>query len=208
MAGLMNAGAQAPQPQEGMEENAGMMLEGEGQSNVPPEEQAQYDQFVKNGMHLMYDEKTTDQLLQNVSSNESPVEGLANALVVIVSKLDDSAEQAGQEISGDVKMHGGQELLEQLAELVEEAGIHEYTPEEMESAFLLSVDMYRSMKQEQGKLPVDDLGQDFAELQQADAEGRLDEIAPGASEFAQRAGAPEDEEMPPQGGRGLMRRRA
>ncbi len=190
--------------QQGMEEEQAAP-EGEGgESNVAPEEQAQYDQFVKNGMQLMYDEKATDQLLENISSSENKVEGLANALVTIVSRLEESATESGQEISGDVMMHGGQELMEQLVELVEEAGIHDYTPEEMESAFLAAIDAYRSMKQEQGTLPVEDLGQDFAELQQAESEGRLEEIAPGATEFAQKAGQGA-EQAPPQQSRGLMR---
>jgi hypothetical protein len=194
------------QPQQGMEQQAGMMPEsGEEAGNVAPEEQAQYDVFVKNGMRLMYEKATVNQILQNVEENENKVEGLANALVVVVSRLEDSAGESGQEISGDVKLHGGQELLEQMVELVEQAGIHDYTPEEMESAMLLAVENYRMLKQENGTLPVEDIGQDFAELQQADAEGRIDEIAPGASEFAAQRAQQNPEEEQQQPSRGLMR---
>lgn len=158
--------------------------------NVSPEEQAQYDTWVQNGMNVMYDEKAMPQLLETIRGDGSPVEGLATALSTLVMRLEDSAEKSGQQISGDVKLHGAQELLEQMVELAEEAGIHEFTPEEMESAFYLALDTYRSTRQEQGKLPVEELSQDMNELAAAEQQGTLGQMLPGIEEYAQKAPQP------------------
>jgi hypothetical protein len=187
MAGLMKE--QAPQqPEQEM-----------AHGNVDPAEQAQYDRFVNNGMELMNSEKTMPQLLKTLEGDGDPVEGLANALFMIVSRLDDSASGAGAEISGDVKMHAGQdEFLPHLVELAEAAGVHGYTPEEQEAALFKALDLYRDNQQQQGKLPTEELGQDMNDLVAADQQGRLDEMVPGATEYAQR-GQPQEEKQ------GLMR---
>jgi hypothetical protein len=180
-------------PQTGMpgpamgEEGAAM---GEEQPNVSPEEQAQYEQWVTNGMQLIYSKQTLPHVMKLLSGGEKPTEGLANALAMVALRLDESAKEGGTEISGDVKLHGAQELLEQLAELAENAGIHEFSEEELEAAFYLALDIYRSTAQANGTLPVEDLKQDFNELVAADQQGRLDEVLPGISEYAKRAPKP------------------
>lgn len=206
MAGLLSKG-NTPEPGAAMQPgamgkpSADQMLvggegAGEGESNVSPEEQAQYDQFVKNGMELIYDEKTMPQLMQSLEGAGTPTEGLANALVTVVMRLEDSAKQQGQEISGEVIMHAATELMEQLVELAEAAGVHEFTPEDIESSYLLAIDTYRTARQGKGDLPVDDLKQDMDMMMQADQQGRLDEVVPGISEYAKRAPKPEGQGQP------------
>lgn len=204
MAGLMRE--QAPPPGEEMPPEGEQMAEGdEEQPNVSPEEQEQYDQFVTNGMSLIHSEESMPQVLETLKGDGNPVEGLSHALVAVVTRLEQSAEEAGTPVEGDIKMHGGEALRDQLVELAEAAGIHEYTPDEVETAFFMACDQYREMKQQDGSLPVDELSQDMNELVAADKEGRLDEIAPGATEYAQSKGGgggmpPAEEEQ-----RGLMR---
>jgi hypothetical protein len=164
-----------------------------------------YDTFVTNGMTMLYDEKTMPQVLETIKGDDNPVEGLANAVAMIVLRLDDSAEQAGQQISGDVKFHGATELLEQMAELAEEAGIHEFGEEDMEAALYQAMDIYRTTRKEQGKLPEEEIGQDMQELMALNEAGRMNEVFPGLDEFAaKRAQKPEQEEE----SQGLMRRGA
>lgn len=159
----------------------------EEQPNVSPELQAQYDTFVRNGMEIMYSEQVMPKLLEAIRSVGDPVEGLGNAVATLVMRLDESAEQAGTEISGDVKLHGALELLEQMAELAEAAGVHEYAPEELEGAFYAAMDAYRVALQAQGKIRPEEYQADLQELQRAEQEGRIDEILPGISEYAARA---------------------
>lgn len=152
--------------------------------NVSPEEQAQYDKLVTNGMELMYNDKTMPQLLKSIASGGNPVEGVANALTTVFMRLEDSGEKAGFKAGGDVKIHAATELMEQMVELAEAAGIHEFTPKEMERAYLLATDNYRVARQKQGKLPVEELQSDMGALMQANEQGTLDEMAPGLADFA------------------------
>ena len=165
-------------------------------ANVTPEEQQQYDQFVTNGMQMLDDEKALPQILESIRGDGNPVEGLANALVALVMRLEDSAEEQGQKISGDVMLHGGTELLEQMVEIAEKAGVHEFDEKEMESALYLALDTYRATRQEQGKLPEEALQADMQELVQADQAGGLEELIPGITKYAETAPKPDD--PPPQ----------
>lgn len=207
MAGLLNQAPQSNKPQPGM-----MLSDGadqgvapeesadEEQPNVSPEDQAQYDQFVQNGMELMYGEQVMPALLKSIESTEDPAEGLGNAVATLVMRLDDSASKAGQEISGDVKLHAAKELLEQMAELAEEAGIHEYTEEEMESAFYFALDVYRTTRQAEGKINPEEFQGDMQEIQAADQEDRIDEVLPGLSGYAVQS----DKSAQKPAGRGLL----
>lgn len=158
----------------------------EAATNVTPEEQEQYNQFVTNGMQAMYDEKSLPQMLQAIQGDGNPVEGLANALVMLVTRLEDSAEQAGQKISGDVMLHGGTELLEQMADLSKEAGMHDFNKQELEEALYTAMDLYRGFRQEQGKLEPEPYVQDIQALQAAEESGNVDDVMPGLTEFAKK----------------------
>jgi len=160
--------------------------------NVTPEEQEQYNRFVTNGMLLMYEKERLPTLLKTIAGDGNPVEGIANALVSIVSRLDDSADKAGAQVSGDIKYQGGVELMEQLVELAENAGIHTFSDKEMEDATLLALDTYRASKQQAGALPVDELSQDFEALLAAEESGELEQVLPGVNEYAKNAPQPTD----------------
>lgn len=177
--------------------NAGQPTGGD-ESNVSPEEQTQYDEFVTNGMSLLHDEKGLSSLIQSIEGDGNPVEGLANTVASIVIRIEDSAQKQGIEISGDVLMHGGTELLEQAADLAEQSGVHEFSDDELESALYLAMDIYRTTRQQQGKLPTDQLGQDMQELQTAEQDGSLEKQFPGITKYAEKSPAqPPSSEQPP-----------
>ena len=200
MAGLLNTADQgtppaapAAQMPAGPESDMGTGPEagGEEGSNVSPEEQKQYDQFVGNGMKLIFNKQGVQNILKAIKGDGKPVDGLANALVMVVTRLEDSAEQAGQKISPDVVMHGGVELLEQLADLAQKAGVHDFSKKELDGALYRAMDLYRERRQQQGKLPVDQLKGDFQQMQQAEQQGTLENDLPGITQFAQNAPAPD-----------------
>lgn len=191
-------GGMMRQPEAGGDQQQGMEEE---ETSVSPEEQAEYDEFVTNGMKLIYSENTMDQVLQTIESDGDPVQGLGNAVATVIMRLEDSAEKGGREISGDVKLNAATELLEQMADLAKEAGIHDFSEQELEAALYRGLDTYREARQEQGRLPKEELTEDFAELIEADREGRVDEVVPGLEEYA-RQRAPEGAGGGEQGGGG------
>jgi hypothetical protein len=98
-----------------------------------PQQQAQYDKFVENGMRLIYDKKGVKRIVESLDGAGNPVEGLASTLAGVARRLIDSAEKNGVQFSTDVMLHGTGELAEQLANLSAESGGHKYTEDELES---------------------------------------------------------------------------
>ena len=179
MAGLLNSKQRTLAPAQ------------EDESNVTPELQAEYNRFVTNGMRMLYNQKAMPQILESIRGDGNPVEGLANALVMLVMRLEDSAAQQGQQIDGDIMEQGGAELLEQMVDLAEKAGVHKFKEKEMESALYLAMDLYRTTRQQQGRLPEEQLAADMQELMRADQAGELEQMIPGITEYAKKAPKPE-----------------
>jgi hypothetical protein len=211
MAGLMGNAAPPGQPPPGGPPVGGQPPVGgappaaptEMETNVSPEEQAQYTEFVTNAMAIMNDKKGARKMLKVIESGDDPVKGLANAVAAIVMRVEKSAKQSGQEISADVLMHGGAEILEQAADLAEQSGGHAFTEEELEKATYIAMDLYREARGD--KINQEEQGASMQELQAAEADGSLEQQLPGLAEHAQK-GQPQGEappqDQPPQ--QGLM----
>lgn len=170
--------------------------EPEDEGNVSPEEQAQYDQFVAQGMKLYNDPKVMPSILGMIEGDGDPVNGLASATATIVVRLVQSMKGLPTKMSGDVIYHGGVELLEQLADVGAVTKLHDFTPEEMQQAELRAVDMVRDMLTKSGDIDNEAVMQDFNALVEADKAGNIDEVLPGISEAPAEG---EGEEVEPEG---------
>ena len=155
---------------------------GEKQPNVSPEEQKIYDAFVDNALSVIYDEKSLPQIIESLKGDGNPVDGLANTAGTVVVRVQDSAEQAGQELPPDVVFHAGSEILQDLAQLAEKAGIHQFSPEEIEGAAFQAMDLYREAKGRDGGAARPQIVEDFNQIVALDQAGKLDELAPGLTE--------------------------
>lgn len=176
----------------------------DGEPNVTPEEQAEYDQFVNNALTLMYKGgedggEVRPELLQalKVDANDQGEPGkggnpaimsLAQAAVTIVSQLDDSARKAGKPVSDDVLYHGGVAVIEELGEIAAAAKIHDYTEEDMTGAFAQALDLYRGKAIQDGRTSEETLKGQFNEINEAEAAGTLGDVLPGLG--AQTMGEP------------------
>lgn len=170
------------QPDESATEAKDAPIESDGEmSNVTPEEQRSYDRFVDNCFSVVYDQKTLPQILKALDASDDVKMNLANAAVLVVKFVADSARKAGQEISVDVLMHGGKEIIEDLADLAGKVGLHTYTPDELEGAVYIAMDLYRNMAEQDGTLDVEGSKRDMAMALRADQAGTMDDIIPGAS---------------------------
>lgn len=166
----------------------------DGESNVTPEEQAEYDQFMQNALTLLYESgedggQVRPQVLDALKAGNSgqqqeggpnpAILALAHAAVTVVAQLDDSARKAGKPVSDDVLYHGGVAVIEELAEIAEAAKIHDYSEEDMTGAFAQALDMYRSKAIEDGRTSEETLKGQFAEINEAEAAGTLGDVLPG-----------------------------
>ena len=185
-----------PAPEVGAQQGVSV----EDQTNVTPEEQAAYDEFVNNGMEIMYPQGEQAQVSPVVAAHlqgqfepeiqqlfaeleppltPSPVDNVAATATVIVLTLEASASEANHEISDDVIMHGGTELIEQLIEVAEAMGISEFDEQSMEGVLYRAMDMYRIASP---RADTDALSQEFGQITEADKAGTLDQLLPGIGE--------------------------
>lgn len=171
--------------------------ENEGESNVSPEEQAMYERVVRNALEIIYpkgEESLSPQIREALTAGNQPTMNLAMASVSIVTGLVQSAKQAGQKIPGDVLFHAGAQIVELVAEAAEGFKLAEYSEEDIERAFYIAVDMFGQQGLSTGDIDPETMKADFAELQKADQEGRLDDMLPGAVAHAEKM--PKGEEAP------------
>lgn len=170
---------------EGGEQGESMDASNEAESNVTPEEQAQYDDFMDKAFQVAYDAKFFPQVLDRIAKATSPQEGLAAVTVAVVKRIADVAQQSRQPYSGDVLFAAGTELLEDLADTAQKAGIHDFSEQELEGALYRAMDLYREQSGDLSQDPA--IQADFGQLVEADRAGRLDQMVPGiAQKFGQQ----------------------
>ncbi len=165
------------------------------ESTASPEEQKVYDQVVDNALKLIASPKTRDGIMASLRGDGDPKEGLAMTGATIAKRVFDSATQAGMKIPGDIMMAAGQEIVEALAQIQADAGIADLSEQEIEGAFYRGLDLFREMAQADGSLDTAALQQDFKAMAEANAQGRLGDVVPGADEAAMRfEKQPDDQE--------------
>jgi hypothetical protein len=205
--GMASAGMRGRQEEMMGQEGAGEASEQEG--NAPPEEQAVYKKFMENYLKIMYDAgpqkgpkgepSLLDDVMKMLKDVQDPVFSLGAAAETIVGHLADSAEQAGKPIPPDVLLHAtNNEVIPDLAELSENSGIHDYTPEEMAGALQVGVSLY--MEERKDRIDIEAFKADMQMLQQAEQSGTLEDVVPGITEMASQAPAAPPEAPPPEPG--------
>lgn len=162
-----------------------------------PEEQAQYEQAMVNAQKLIYtpDNQPQPGILDALKSAQEeqpgdaqgkslspPVSALSHVAVMVVSKLDDSAREAGQPLTNDVLREVGGDVISMLADVAAATGIYDYTEENIQGATVAAYDMYRDKAIADGRTSEDELNQEWEGLLQADKEGRLGEYGISQSE--------------------------
>lgn len=158
-------------------------------NEASPEEQAIYDQVVNNALEVIYPKDESDlapAIREALSAGDDPIMNLAMAAVSVVMGLVQSAKAAGQKIPGEVLFNAGSEIIELLAEAAEAFKIYDYSEEDMERALYRALDIYREQATASGDLDPETLKQDFADLKAADDAGQLDQVLPGAVEYAKK----------------------
>lgn len=166
--------------------------------NATPEEQAQYDQFMNNALEIIYPAQTqgqpSEEILRNLSGqmapqsaemlaqadppiSNNPIDNLAATGVSLIIMLEGSALQAKVDVMDNVLFHVGKDVLEELAEVAQAAGIYDYSEQEMESSFYRALDIYRVSSP---TVDQNQLSQQFGAIVEADRSGQLGQILPGS----------------------------
>ncbi|MCA0276238.1 MAG: hypothetical protein LCH86_09550 [Proteobacteria bacterium] len=168
---MANAGP--PVPMEGQPATGPAL--GESQQ-ASPEEQQQYDHFIGKAYELTYNREMLPKVLDLLQGEGDPKEGLARAAALVIGRVSAAAQQAGEKLTGDVLLHAGTEVFEDLANLSTEAGIHDFGEDRdgLEGAYFRALDLYREMMQQSGQLDEAAAAQDLDRLMKADQDGQLE----------------------------------
>lgn len=161
---------------------------------VSPEEQAQYDAFVKGALAVIYPEATPGEVNPAILDNlrgkfdpnalelfqqtepaltDSPQDSVAASAVLLTVM---GEQKGGQELTDDVVMHGGTAIIEELIEVAEAAKIHDFDEKEIEGVTYRAFDLYRTASQ---RVDPEALTQQFQELMAANEKGELGRVLPG-----------------------------
>lgn len=150
LTGASNAG---PAPQMADSDMPPVEMGGQiGQQGQPvtPEMQDEYTKFVSLGILMLLNEKTLTATVELFEETPNVVDSVAQVASSIVVRLYASAKQQGQEVSPEVVLHGGWEILNETAALAAKAGAQELTPDEIEDAFYIAADKVRAMMEKEG----------------------------------------------------------
>lgn len=207
--GLMNSTALTPPgapptaPQDAptpADDDGGDGSDGEAAS---PQEEAQMEQFLAQCKMLIYSRKTpqtTQAIIQSLKAGNDPVKALANVALNVAQRVEASANQAGEQIDPAVLLQGGFMIVKDIADFSEQIskgqGTPVFTDKQVQQAYLMAVDMYRTQKQKSGDVNEGEAKQEWGSLVQADQSGQLDKVLPGADAAAKELGPAATEAAP------------
>lgn len=153
---------------------------GQGQTPASPEQQAAYNRFVGMALLHVYDEKVMPKIIGQIGDDVANDVGRAAANVgfVVLKK----AQQGGETVPPEVILHGGQEVVASIAELVAKAKGIEMDPQQVEQAYYVAADTFRQMMQGEGGVDPETAAQDMEALRQMEESGELEAMMTAAAQ--------------------------
>lgn len=182
MAGLIQAAQTAPEAAPEAMAPTGQSQGGLAQEQASPEEQALYEEAVTRAYDLILEgdgenSKVRPAILDALDDDD-PKEALAQVAASIVARVLQAAQDAGKEITDDVKEEVGSDVFSTLAEISTNAGNADFTGDDdlFSGAWLLAVDNLRQMEIASGTTTQEGAQGRLREMGQAEKDGRLDGI--------------------------------
>lgn len=99
-------------------------------------------QYIAKGLQIISSPDTRDSIV-TILKNGDPVSALANALVIVVQKLDMASRKKGVEVADFVKLLGATELLKALTNVMKNAGIADLDKKHQALAMALAMQNYQ-----------------------------------------------------------------
>ncbi len=173
----------------------------EGGMQASPEEQALKDEFVLKAWELIYMPDMKAQLIDMLDGDgsgdpETMKVGLGEATSMIVLRVANAAEQAGQELTPDVIFEAGTEILGYLAEYSDAAGLTDYANDRdaLEGAYYAAIDVTINPLAAAAESNAETAKADFEKMKAMDDNGELEQVFRKLA--AGESMAPEGEEEP------------
>jgi hypothetical protein len=182
---------------------------GEDIQNASPEEQAAADEFVLKAWELIYDDRIFPQVVELLSGGGkeggNPVEGLAMATEMVVTRVMGLANDAGAELNPIAVYNAAGDVLEELAEVSRRGKIKDYSedPDALEAAWFKALDMFRENMEGRGEIDKASANAGLDGLKQANQDGKLERVMRKLADddMSGQAGGDVPQEKPPAGRR-------
>jgi len=113
----------------------------DGQVVASEEEQENYDMIVSRAIKVIHGEGQDD-ILKMMGSSETPAEGMGRVTANVIRVVYQSAKQAKRNITPEVLMYAGMEIIQELSEFGQARGIFEYEDEDDEAAQIQDAGLY------------------------------------------------------------------
>lgn len=153
-----------------------MMKQGEPAS---PKEQQQYETFVSLAILAIYDKKSGPKTVDFLRNATDPVTAVATVSSGIAMRVYQNAKDNNQEISGDVILHAGKEIVETVIDLAERVTGKQFDDAMMEKAFYAAADMFAAEMKRAGVYTDQVAAEDAASLTAMRDSGQLAAITGG-----------------------------
>lgn len=165
---------QAPPP-------SGDPYEGEDQP-ATEEEQAQYDLVVARAVKFIHGEGR-ENTLKMMAAGAKPAEGVGTAAANIVKMIEQSAGKSGKAFADGVLFHAGAEIVEELMEFGEQAGVFEFrddaeAQQEMDESIMYALKAYGEGGLAAGTIPQEEIDSSKKYMQEGIAREEANGTAP------------------------------
>jgi len=146
-------------------DNVGLLSKG-NTGSVDPAIQEQFDMFMSSGISIIHDKKVSDSLIKQLRISKEPVDSIAQILLGVIRRIENSAESNGIKIDTSVKVSGANQLLGEIINLAETVGMPPLTDEQKYQAFSLAISLYINEAIKSGKMTKEQLMQMAEEAKQ------------------------------------------
>ena len=129
-----------------------------------PEMQSLYNRFVGACMLAIWDEKFMPKALKLFQQSPNQTDAMASIAAGVVQRVFAGAKKQGSQMPIEVMIHGGLEVVQQVADLASAAGVEGIEPDEIETAYYLAADKVRDALTKSGDLDASAADQDLEQL--------------------------------------------
>lgn len=140
-----------------------------------PEEQKMYDEFVSVATIAMSNEKMLDRLMQMMSSAKPP-EAIGKFAAAVAYRSYVAAKEKGVNLTGDVILNGGAEILAAAMEYAEAAGSPPLNEDQQATAMAIAADEFRLEMQKAGDIDEKALEEDIEVFRQAEQSPQAQQV--------------------------------
>lgn len=169
MAGIGAAlrGEQQQAPQQAAPQGLGQAepkAPGIERQQASPELQAVYNRFVGLCMAMLWSDRFMSQASKIIQEHPDETDAMAMIGAAVVQRVYMAADQQGEPVPPEVLLHGGLEVMNEVATFAQAAGVQGIEPDEIETAFFLAADKVRAALEQAGKINPDEMAEQFEEL--------------------------------------------